>query len=400
MASRVAARAPRRGRRHAGGLGFGGVVDHRRVRAVAGDRSAHGAGRHDRVRRLPTPHSSVVGGETPGRVLRQRSRVGRAERAALLASAVSRAAPRPRDATRPPRARYEERARCEAGAPSIAARNGAVGQRCDEDGRGSRRLMPGPNVPFPPMEAQLVEKLPEGERWQYEPKWDGFRGVLENDGGELALWSRNERPLLRYFPELRKLGDLLPPHSALDGEIVIELIGLDGVIAKRVDLPYKPGARDAVSKVKHHRTVDCVIVGYRTSGTKIASLLLGLYREDGTLDFVGHTSGIAGPLQAQLQEMLPPLLKEDQHIDQDWGRTPEGGSRWSQGKDLPWHEIRPEIVCEVRFDKMEQERFRHGTRFIRFRPDKEPKQCTWEQVKPTAKPGDPRLDDLLRGKLG
>src|SRR5437762_4392711 len=226
MASRVAARAPRRGRRHAGGLGFGGVVDHRRVRAVAGDRSAHGAGRHDRVRRLPTPHSSVVGGETPGRVLRQRSRVGRAERAALLASAVSRAAPRPRDATRPPRARYEERARCEAGAPSIAARNGAVGQRCDEDGRGSRRLMPGPNVPFPPMEAQLVEKLPEGERWQYEPKWDGFRGVLENDGGELALWSRNERPLLRYFPELRPLGELLPPHSALDGEIVISRDGV------------------------------------------------------------------------------------------------------------------------------------------------------------------------------
>ncbi|TMD52702.1 MAG: ATP-dependent DNA ligase [Chloroflexi bacterium] len=344
--------------------------------------------------------------------------------------------------------------------------------------------MPGPNVPFPPMEAQLVEALPEGERWQYEPKWDGFRGVLENDGGELALWSRNERPLLRYFPELRKLGDLLPPHSALDGEIVIELdgrlefdamqmrlhpaesrirklsaetparyiafdillwngepiherplaerrkelervakgfslspvskdpalakqwlerleiIGLDGVIAKRVDLPYKPGARDAVSKVKHHRTVDCVIVGYRTSGTKIASLLLGLYRDDGTLDFVGHTSGIAGPLQEQLQKMLPPLIKEDQHIEQEWGRTPEGGSRWSQGKDLPWHEIRPEIVCEVRFDKMEQERFRHGTRFMRFRPDKDPKQCTWEQVKPAPKPGDPRLDDLLRGKLG
>src|SRR2546425_6425523 len=81
--------------------------------------------------------------------------------------------------------------------------------------------MPGRIAPSPPMEAQLVEKLPEGERWQYEPKWDGFRGVLENDGGELALWSRNERPLLRYFPELVPLGDLLPPHSALDGEIVI-----------------------------------------------------------------------------------------------------------------------------------------------------------------------------------
>ena len=80
--------------------------------------------------------------------------------------------------------------------------------------------MPGKNIPFPPMEAELVRELPHGE-WQYEPKWDGFRGLLENDGGELALWSRNERPLLRYFPELRPLGDLLPPHSALDGEIVI-----------------------------------------------------------------------------------------------------------------------------------------------------------------------------------
>src|SRR5216117_1901965 len=75
------------------------------------------------------------------------------------------------------------------------------------------------------MEAQLVRSLPEGDGWQYEPKWDGFRGVLENDGPELALWSRKERPLLRYFPELRPLGELLPPHSALDGEIVIERDG-------------------------------------------------------------------------------------------------------------------------------------------------------------------------------
>src|SRR6476469_7123253 len=83
------------------------------------------------------------------------------------------------------------------------------------------RRMPAANIPFPPMEAQLVRELPEGDGWQYEPKWDGFRGVLENAGGELALWSRNERPLLRYFPELKPLGDLLPPDSALDGEIVI-----------------------------------------------------------------------------------------------------------------------------------------------------------------------------------
>src|SRR3954451_22418802 len=86
---------------------------------------------------------------------------------------------------------------------------------------GSFPAMPGSNVPFPPMEALLVAELPRGEGWQFEPKWDGFRGVLENAGGELALWSRNGRPLLRYFPELSALGDLLPPHSALDGEIVI-----------------------------------------------------------------------------------------------------------------------------------------------------------------------------------
>ena len=206
--------------------------------------------------------------------------------------------------------------------------------------------VPGPNVPFPPMEAELVRELPSGDGWQYEPKWDGFRGVLENDGGELALWSRNERPLLRYFPELRPLGELLPPHSALDGEIVIardgvldfdsmqmrlhpaesrvqklaaeipaifiafdlllwngkpihekpleqrraellkregfwispattdlaaatawldrfEAAGLDGVIAKRLGLPYMPGSREAVVKVKEHKTADCVVVGVR-----------------------------------------------------------------------------------------------------------------------------------------
>src|SRR5919198_944899 len=85
--------------------------------------------------------------------------------------------------------------------------------------------MPGQNVPFPPMEAELVEELPSGDGWQYEPKWDGFRGVLENLGGGLRLWSRNARPLLRYFPELEEVGKVLPPESALDGEIVIQQDG-------------------------------------------------------------------------------------------------------------------------------------------------------------------------------
>lgn len=335
---------------------------------------------------------------------------------------------------------------------------------------------PGPNVPFPPMEALLVEALPVGDRWQYEPKWDGFRGVLENDNGELALWSRNSRPLLRYFPELRPLGDLLPPHSAVDGEIVIErdgqldfdamqmrlhpaesrirklaaetpatyiafdillwageplhrlpleqrrrelesrahgfglspvsrdvaqarrwlerleVLGLDGVIAKRVDLAYRPGMRDAVMKVKRHKTADCVIVGYRLSGVRIAVLNLGLYRSDGTLDFVGHTSGIAVPLQQRLQEMLPPLRIEEEPTT---GRHPGAESRWSHGRDLEWIPVRPVVVCEVRFDKVEEDRFRHGTRFLRFRPDKDPRECTWDQVRPRRRRGDPTLDDLL-----
>ena len=345
---------------------------------------------------------------------------------------------------------------------------------------------PDPRVPFPPMEAQLVEQLPIGERWQYEPKWDGFRGVLENASGELRLWSRNGRPLLRYFPELRALGERLPAVSALDGEIVIardgaldfdamqqrlhpaesrirklagetpatfvafdillwegvafadrplrerrpllerhaaaftlspatadpvlagqwlarlDAIGLDGVICKRLDLAYKPGSREAVMKVKPHRTCDCVIVGYRTGGTgggtgggRIATLLLGLYDEDGTLDFVGHTSGITGTLQKDLQQRLPPLIETAPLAHLGAGRTPGGESRWSRGKELDWTAVRPEIVCEVRYDKMEADRFRHGTRFLRFRPDKEPRECRWTQVRPTRQPGDPTLGSLL-----
>ena len=345
----------------------------------------------------------------------------------------------------------------------------------------------GPNVPFPPQEALLVETFPTGPNIWYEPKWDGFRGVFENDAGTLGLWSRNGRPLLRYFPELRPLGERLPPHSALDGEIVIEqegrlefdlmqmrlhpaesrirklsvetparfiafdvllwngeplhrrplaerrafleqhvtgfelsettrdvakakmwlerleVLGLDGIVAKRADLPYMPGSRDAVQKVKHHRTIDCVIVGYRTSGKRIATLLLGLYRDDGTLDFVGHTSGIPVPLEKELQSVLPPLVEEEGTFAKQFeematiGRVPGGGSRWSGGKDLPWHEIKPVLVCEVRFDKLEGERFRHGTRFMRFRTDKEPRDCTWAQLDTTRRKGDPVLPDLLRG---
>jgi ATP-dependent DNA ligase len=328
------------------------------------------------------------------------------------------------------------------------------------------------------MEALLVDELPSGA-WHYEPKWDGFRGVLENDGGELGLWSRNGRPLLRYFPELAGLGELLAPHSALDGEIVIardgmldfdamqlrlhpaesrvrklaaeipaefiafdlllwegepvhrkpleerrpelerraqgvrlspishdheeaqqwlgrlEAAGLDGVVAKRLGLPYLPGSRDGVVKVKPHRTADCVIVGFRWSDKvegQISTLLLGLYNDEGGLDFVGHVSGFPVSVRKQLHELLPPLV-EPGHISGE--RVPGGQSRWSRGKELDWNPVRPELVCEVRYDKLERNRFRHGTRFVRFRPDKDPGQCTWREVRPPRRPDDLTVPDLL-----
>ena len=339
--------------------------------------------------------------------------------------------------------------------------------------------MPPSNLPFPPMEAELVEDLPSAGGWQYEPKWDGFRGVLENLDAELRVWSRNARPLLRYFPELRSLADVLPPSSALDGEIVIvqdgrldfdamqlrlhpaesrirrlsaempaefiafdmllwdgeplhglpleerraelerragafrlsptsrelatasewlarlEAAGLDGVIAKRLGLPYLPGSRDGVVKVKPHRTADCVIVGFRWSDKvegQISTLLLGLYTDEGGLDFVGHASGFPAAVRRQLHELLPPLV-EPGHISGD--RVPGGQSRWSRGRELDWNPVRPELVCEVRYDKVERNRFRHGTRFLRFRPDKDPEQCTWREVRPPRRRDDPTVESLL-----
>jgi ATP-dependent DNA ligase len=333
--------------------------------------------------------------------------------------------------------------------------------------------MPGPNVPFPPMEAQLVSTLPEGDGWQYEPKWDGFRGVLENDGGELALWSRNARPLLRYFPELRPLGDLLPPHSALDGEIVItrdgvlefdlmqmrlhpaesrvrklaaeipatfiafdvllwdgeevwreplearrtalldrargftvssisaaaadargwlsslDKAGLDGVVAKRLGLPYLPGSREGVVKVKRHKTADCVVAGVRWKAkpTTIATLLLGLYADDGHLDYVG-SAAVGARRHDEIAERVLPLLDEAQE------RRFSEPNRWGTG-ELEESAVRPELVCEVRYDKLERSRFRHGTRFLRFRPDKDPQQCTWREVRPPLSPDDLTVEGLL-----
>jgi ATP-dependent DNA ligase len=150
-----------------------------------------------------------------------------------------------------------------------------------------------------------------------------------------------------------------------------------------------------VVKVKPHRTADCVIVGFRWSEKadgRISTLLLGLYDDGAELDFVGHCSGFPAPVRRQLEEELP-KLKAPGHLSDK--RIPGGQSRWSRGKELDWNPVKPEIVCEVRYDKLEGNRFRHGTRFLRYRPDKDPAECTWEQVRGKRRRGDPTVESLL-----
>src|SRR6266536_2197428 len=264
--------------------------------------------------------------------------------------------------------------------------------------------MPPKNLPFPPMEAELVDELPHGE-WQYEPKWDGFRGVLENLGGGLRLWSRNARPLLRYFPELEEKAKRfqLSPVSRDRAQAETWLVrlaqaGLDGVVAKRLGVPYLPGSRDGVVKVKPYRTADCVIVGFRWSDKadgRISTLLLGLYDDNGELDFVGHCSGFPAPIRRELEEKLPKMVAKGKLSDK---RIPGGQSRWSQGRELDWNPVRPKLVVEVRYDKLERNRFRHGTRFLRFRPDKDPKDCTRREVRPPRRARDLTVPKLLTAR--
>lgn len=154
--------------------------------------------------------------------------------------------------------------------------------------------------------------------------------------------------------------------------------GLDGVIAKKDDLLYVPDERVMV-KVKHARTAECVVGGYRVhkNGEGIGSLLLGLYDADGVLHHVGHTSSFNAQQRKELLEMLSAMKGESFGK----GRTPGGPSRWNQGKDLSWESVRPELVCEVAFDYLQGDRFRHATRFLRWRPDRSPQSCTYDQLK-------------------
>jgi ATP-dependent DNA ligase len=343
--------------------------------------------------------------------------------------------------------------------------------------------------PIEPMLAKPQSKLPIGDDWLYEPKWDGFRAIVFRDGDEIYLQSRDLKPLNRYFPELAEpLRALTAERFVLDGEIVIarsdgrldfdalllrihpaasrvarlaaespasfvafdcladadgdlrerpmserrvrlesllaeppasvqltpatddptvaqhwfedfEGAGLDGVIAKRGDLRYLPGKREMV-KYKHLRSADCVVAGFRWHkngpGTLVGSLLLGLYNADGHLQHVGVTSSFTMDRRRELVEFLAPYRTDalDGHPWADWAtaqaeadadgrRLPGASSRWNRGKDLSWEPLRIELVCEVGYDHLQSDRFRHAATFRRWRPDRSPPDCRYDQLEET-----------------
>jgi ATP-dependent DNA ligase len=153
---------------------------------------------------------------------------------------------------------------------------------------------------------------------------------------------------------------------------------LDGVMAKRLGEPYHSGDREGMVKVKHLKTADCVIGGFRYGeGTKeVGSLLLGLYDAKGRLVHIGHTSSVRKAERAALTKTLEKLRGENAFEV----RVPGGPSRWSGGRSGDWEPVRPELVCEVEYDYFSQGRFRHGSKFLRWRPEKKPKQCNLTQV--------------------
>ena len=324
---------------------------------------------------------------------------------------------------------------------------------------------------FPPMEALLVNEIPAGDQWQYEPKWDGFRCIAFRDGDSIELQSKSGQTLGRYFPEIvAAVAKIKATQFVIDGELIITLNGepsfdallqrihpaasrviklsnetparfvvfdllvddhgketyteplgkrrkkleafgkkffagndtielspttsdesialdwlndpsvrLDGVIAKRVDLPYRSGERDGMQKVKKMRSADCVVGGFRyaSKGKVVGSLLLGLYDDEGLLHHVGYTSSFSETEKKELTKKLEPLIKAPGFT----GNRPGGPSRWSTKKTSEWEPLATKLVAEVQFDHFTGGRFRHGTRFLRWRPDKKPKQCGMEQTK-------------------
>jgi ATP-dependent DNA ligase len=225
-----------------------------------------------------------------------------------------------------------------------------------------------------------------------------FDMLLDTKGGSLieAPLTKRRAALERFFKAARGAPGLkLSPFTIKRKEAerwLDEAHGaLDGVVAKRSDGPYLPGER-AMLKVKRLRTADCVVGGFRyeTGSKLVGSLLLGLYNSHGKLDHVGFTATISNAERPALTRTLEALIAPPGFT----GKAPGGPSRWSTERTGEWEPVKPKLVVEVRYDHVTGDRFRHGTRLIRFRPDKSPKQCTFEQIAPSTPPRD--VDRLLK----
>ncbi|HVT41494.1 MAG TPA: ATP-dependent DNA ligase [Acidimicrobiales bacterium] len=198
-----------------------------------------------------------------------------------------------------------------------------------------------------------------------------------------------EKLLKKARPPVHLTPATQDPDVAQDWFSRFEGAGLDGVVAKPAELAYLPDKR-AMLKVKHQRTADCVVAGFRThkDGEGVGSLLLGLYDEAGTLHHVGVASGFSVARRRELVGELAPYRKnaEKGHPWAGWaeaqasGRAPGGMNRWNAKKDMTWEPVRAESVCEVSYDHLQENRFRHATSFVRWRPDREPASCTYAQL--------------------
>src|SRR6267154_519551 len=288
--------------------------------------------------------------------------------------------------------------------------------------------------PIEPMLAKLADALPEDGSFLFEPKWDGFRAIVFRDASDVYIQSRDLKPLDRYFPELHEtLLQQLPKGCVIDGEIVIATShGLDfdalqmrlhpaasrvAKLAKETpasfvafDLLASDG-RDRMASAQSERRalLEKLFARLRsplhltpmTQDRALAeqwldqfegSRLLGLYDDQGMLQHVGVTSSFTMAMRQQLVKELAPLRKNalERHPWRAWaqadarsGRMPGGQSRWSAGKDLSWEPLRVERVCEVKYDHLQGDRFRHAATFLRWRPDKRPAACRYDQLEVT-----------------
>jgi len=225
--------------------------------------------------------------------------------------------------------------------------------------------------------------------------------LLAEDGRDLRDRPQTERRAALEKALARAGGSIRLTPCTRDRRVAAEWFhrfegaGLDGVIAKHETTTYQPGKR-AMVKVKHTRTADCVAAGFRWHkngpGEMVGSLLLGLYDDRAKLHHVGVTASFTAARRRELAQELEPLRKDAlaDHPWREWAgpmdgttRMPGGQSRWSAGKDLSWEPLRLERVCEVKYDHLQGDRFRHGTTFVRWRPDKRPRDCRYDQLEVT-----------------